>query len=112
MIGKVQQANVGVLDILNQEHHRVLGRQPLEEQPPAGEQLLPGQWGPGVRRECDTQQPPQPHPRVRPLVRIWDEPVQALCQPGRGDIGGILLGDAQPLPDDLGQRPERHPLAV
>ena len=46
VVQEVQQAGVGVLGVLDQQHHRLLGGQPLEEQPPAGEQLLPASGAP------------------------------------------------------------------
>jgi hypothetical protein len=57
VVQEVQQAGVGVLRVLDQQDHRVLGRQPLEEQPPAGEQLLPGQGFTAVPGERHAEQP-------------------------------------------------------
>jgi hypothetical protein len=112
VVQEVQQPGVGMLGVLDQQHHRVLGRQPLEEQPPPGEQLLPGQRDPVVPRERDTEQTAQPHPHIAALSGVGYVPVQALFQLGRGGLGRVFLGDAQPLADDLGQRPERHPFPV
>ena len=112
MIQELQQPRVGVLGILHQQHHRILGRQPLEEQPPPGEQLLPRQGTPAVLSDRDAEQQAQPKPDVGPFSPIGRDPVQPLRQLGRGDLRGVLLGDAQPLPDDLSESPERHPLAV
>ena len=111
VVQEVQQAAVGVLGVLDQQHDRRLSRQPLEEQPPPGEQLLSGEGGRAVGR-AHAQQPAQPDAHVRPLLRIREEPVQAGGQLAGRDVGGVLLGDAQPLPDHLGQSPERDALAV
>ena len=40
VVEEVQQPRVGVLDVLHEQDHRVGRRQPLEEDPPAGEELL------------------------------------------------------------------------
>ena len=77
-----------------------------------GAVLFPRQLGPGVPLHGNAKQPSQPRTGIRPLARIRDEPVQPISQLRRRSLGRVFLGDAQPLPDDLGQRPERHPLAV
>ena len=78
MVQEIQQPRVGVLGILDQQHHRVLRREPLEEQPPPGEQLLPRQRRPAVPGERDAEQPAQPQPRHTP------------ARPGRGRTGPAL----------------------
>jgi len=57
VVQEVQQAGVGVLGVLDQQHHRLGRGQPLEEQPPSREQLLPGQGrGGGVCCEGHSEQ--------------------------------------------------------
>jgi hypothetical protein len=87
-------------------------RETLEEQPPPREQFLPSQRGPVGPGEGDAQQPAQPGTDVRSLTGIGDEAVKTGGQLAGGQFGRVLFGDAQPLPDDLGQRPERDALAV
>ena len=48
MVQEIQQAAVGMLGVLDQQRHRSLGGEPLEEQPPPREQLLPGQRPPAA----------------------------------------------------------------
>jgi hypothetical protein len=112
MVQEVQQPVVGVLGVLHQQHDGHLRGQALEEQPPSGEQFLPRQRAAGVLRERHAEEPTEPYSHVCPLGRIGHVLVQAIAQPGRGDLGGVFFSDAEPVPDDLGQRPERDALAV
>ena len=80
MVQEIQQARVGVLRVLDQQHDRSCFRETLEEQPPPREQFLPSQCSPGVAREGDAQQPAQPHAGVCPFTGIGDEPVQSSRQ--------------------------------
>ncbi len=112
MIHKLQQPRVGILRVLDQQHHRLGHGEPLEEQPPPGEQLLPGQRDSRVGGHRHPQQPTQPHPHIGALGRIRDELGQPVGQLHRGDIRGVLLRDVQPLPHDLRQRPEHHPIPI
>ena len=112
VIKELQQPAIGILGILDQQHHRQLRREALEEQPPPREQLLSRQRDRATSRGSYAQQPAQPRLDVRPLAGVSNEPLEPVGQLGRGDLDRILLGDAQPLPDDLGQRPERHSFAV
>ena len=61
---------------------------------------------------ADAEQQPQTRAHVAALVRVGDELSQTRLELGRGVGGRVFLGDAEPLPDDLGQRPERHPVPV
>src|SRR5262249_47258240 len=59
-IEEFQQALVGELSILDQQRHRMLGGDALEEQPPPREQLLPAQPPPrltGPPLSADTSTP-------------------------------------------------------
>ena len=78
MIQEVQQARVGVLGVLDQQHHRATLREPLEEQPPPREQLLPGQQARRRPREATPEQPAEPQRRHRPARRIGNEALQPL----------------------------------
>ena len=60
MIQEIQQPRVGALGVLHHQHHRALGGEPLEEQPPPGEQLLPAQRPPAIPGEGHSEQPAQP----------------------------------------------------
>ena len=112
MVQELQQPGVGVLGVLDQQHCRSLRSEALEEQPPPGEQLLPRQRPPVILRRSDAEQPAQPRPDIGPLAGSGTYRSSPSAQLARGDVGRVFLGDAQPLADDLGQRPERHPLAV
>ena len=112
VVQEIQQSRIGVLGVLHQQHHRCTRRQPLEEQPPPREQLLPAQRAPAIPRTRHAEQPAQPRPDIGPLLRVGDVPVQAGGQLDRRDLGWVFLGDAQPLPHHLRQRPERHPVPV
>ena len=112
MIQEVEQPGVGVLGVLDHQHHRVHRREALEEQPPPAEQLLPGQRAAAALGPRHAEQPAQPVAHVGPLALLRHEPLQAVLELGRGGLGRVFLGDAQPLPDDLGQGPERHAFPV
>ena len=49
VIQEVQQPAVGVLGVLDQQHHRRFRGEALEEQPPPREQFLPGEGGRALR---------------------------------------------------------------
>jgi hypothetical protein len=81
---------VGVFD---QQHHRILGSEAFEEQPPPGEQLFPRQRLPSISLGDHAEQPAQPHPHIPALTRIGHVPGQSLFQLGRRGLGRVLLGD-------------------
>ena len=87
--------------------------QPLEEQPPPREQLLPRQRG---RRRPPSKATPSSRPSRAPTYARSPGSGTNRSRPAASlaaaTVGGVLLGDAQPLPDDLRQRPERHAVAV
>jgi len=112
MVQKVQQRRIGVLGILDQQHHRLGLGEPFEEQPPAREQLLAAQRRVAVAGIADAEQPTKPRAHIGPLGRVGHEPGQSAGQLGRSDLQRVFLGDPETLTHDLGQRPERHPLAV
>ena len=107
---EVEQPVVGAVQVLDEHHHRLALSQLLEEHPPAREQIgLVHRRGLGG---ADAEEPAQPGRNELALRRVGHElgqPVdEALC----GDVGGVLLGDPEPLAHHLGQRPERDPAAV
>ena len=113
VVQEVQQPGVGVLGVLDQQHHRLHSPRAARRTAATRRTVPPATARP--RRppsDRDAEQAAQPGPDVGPLGRVGHEPVQPVGQLGRGDLGRVFLGDAQPLADDLGQRPERHPLAV
>jgi hypothetical protein len=80
-----------MLGILDQQHHRLVPRQALEEQPPPGEQLLPRQRTSTISGEHHPEQPPQPHPYVGSLIGIGDKSVQPSGQLGGRGVGRVFL---------------------
>ncbi len=119
MVQEIQQVRVGVVGVLDEQHDRLRGGQPLEEQAPSREQFFPGEGlvcpGEGLAADpgiADTEQPAQPCADVAPLCLIGDQ----LFQPGgefrRRGIDRVVFGDREPLADDLGQGPERGPFPV
>lgn len=107
-----EQALVGVVGVLDQQGHGRDGGQPLEEHPPAGVELVPVEHGCRLGGVADPEQPRQACADVVPLRRVVDEAQHALAHLGLGHVGRVLLGDAEPLADDLGERPVRHALAA
>ena len=112
VVEEVEQGRVGVLRVLDQQHHRADVGQSLEEQPPAGEQLLAAERGVGVAGIANAEQPGEPRADVDLFGRVRDELRQPRGQLAGGDLGRVLLGDAEPLSHDLGERPERDTVAV
>ena len=55
VVDEVERPLVGPVEVLEHEHDRALGRDPLEERPPGGEQLLAGER----RRPVDAEQDEQ-----------------------------------------------------
>ena len=72
VVEEVQQARVGVLGVLDQQHYGVDGGEAFQEQPPPGEQLLPRQRLPAVPCAADAKQQAEPGADVAPLRRIGD----------------------------------------
>jgi hypothetical protein len=87
VVQEVQQPGVGVLGFLDQQHHRLDRREPLEEQPPPGEQFLARQRRPAGAAEADTEQAGQPGTDEGPFAGVRDEPVQPGGQLGGGGFG-------------------------
>ena len=112
VVQEVQQPDVSVVRVLHQQHDRVHCRHPLEERPPAGEQLLPRQLTSRVVGERHAQQPAEPGPHVGLLGRVRDPGPDAVGQLDRRGLRRVLLGDAETLADHLGQRPEGHAFSV
>ena len=123
VLDEEHQAVVGVLRVVDQQHHRRLlagdaVADPVQEGGPGREQVL-------ARERADRADAEQGgHPRLQPgpLVGVGHQPVEALGeQLGLVLVaGGVLDVDAlvvvaqhlQPAADRLGQRVERHALAV
>ncbi len=112
VVEEVQQAGVGVLRVFDEEDDRRADGEPLEEQPPAGEQFLAVKdrfaW-PGIGH---AQQSGQPDFHVTALCGVREVGRQAVLEFGGRDRDGIVLRDGQSLPHDLGQGPEGDPVAV
>ena len=87
VVQEVQQPGVGVVGVLDQQHHRILGRQPLEEQPPPGEQFLPRQRLPLIPLSGHAEQSAQPHRHIPALTRVGHVPGQPLFELARRGLG-------------------------
>ena len=96
------------MEILEREHHRLGGADPLEEQPPAAEQVSP--VGGGALFEAEQVSQPRLHQAALALVGdvLPHCNAQLLARGGRV----LLLDDPRPGPDHLGQRPVGHAFAV
>ena len=112
VIQEIQQPGVGVLGVLHQQHHRVLGREPLEEQPPPGEQLLPGQRGPVVAPAATPSSRPSrvpTYPRSAGSVTYRSSPSASLA-------AATSAGSSSAMPSRCrtisASAQKRHPLAV
>ncbi len=106
LLDEVEQAVVRPLHVLERQHHRVVLGEPLEEQPPTGEQLIafePGLRGADERSERLGHAPA--------LVEVGDPLLEPGGEPRRCFGGRRLLGDPEALADHLGERPVRDALA-
>ncbi len=108
VLDEVEQAAVGPMEVVEQEHGRAAVRDPLEERPPGRERLL----ALPVRRAPDTEQRGQVRLDPAPLGVVGDELGQARREPSPGEQRGVPLGDPGPSSDHLGERPEGEALAV
>ena len=113
VIEEVEQLVVGVVGVLDQEHHRV-GASPAARRTAASRRTAPRarELRTGVARYRDAEQASDPGPDEQPIVDVGDVPLEPARQLDRGDLRRILLGDAEALADDLGERPEHQALAV
>ena len=106
VVDEVQQARVGVVVVLEDEHDRRRGGEPFEERPPRPEQLVRAPAG------LDAEQGQEGRLDPAALVRVGH-----VLGHGRGDLGAgrrlvVGLQQARAAADHLAQRPERDALAV
>ena len=108
VVEEIHHAGVGPLQVLDDEHDGEVLRQPLEEEPPAREELL-------FRQHLWTRQPEQlaePGRDELPVGRVGDPALEPGPEPLGGELLGVLLADQKPCPDHLRQRPVADPLPV
>ena len=110
LVDEVEQRVVGPVQILEHEHQRPPLGQRLEEAAPGGERLSALRSPRSSSAETDER----PQMALEPLrlgrvdPRLADGAAELLL----GLLGGSRLEDARLRLDDLGQRPERHAVAV
>ena len=111
VVEEVEEALVGVVQVLDEQQHGALPGQPLEEAPPTGEQLCLRQLGPcrlGVRQ---AEQGSQPVGHQRLLGDVEEQVAQGSLELGLDLREVVVLGDAQSSAHHLAQRPVRRVLA-
>ena len=113
VVQEVEQPLVGVVGVIDDEHDRggVIragpGSHVLEERGPRREQVLPAEAS-TARAHQDRQPGAQPIP----LGLVGDETLEGLIEFRSDHWPDITLDKPDPGPDRLGQRPERHAVAV
>ena len=105
---EVEEAGVGPLEVLEQQDGRAPLGDPLEEDPPGGEQDVATAGRGGLQAEQRQEGRLDP----APILLVGDELGDRRVDPLAGRRLVVVLGQAQPAADHLAQRPERDPLAV
>ena len=108
MLEEVEQTVVGPLKVLDHKCHRALDRQPLEEGPPRGEQLLVPA-GHGLPRPEEGVQARLDPGALRDIRHV---PGDHRGDRGAGCLGVVALGQTSPPPDHFAERPEGDALSV
>ena len=108
MVQEVHHARVGPLQVLDHHDHREVFREALEEEPPAREELLPGEH----LRTRQTEQLPEARGDVVPVGTVGNPALEAAAQTLGDDIERVLLADLEPRADHLRQGPVAHALPV
>ncbi|HYN18899.1 MAG TPA: hypothetical protein VEY96_12525, partial [Actinomycetes bacterium] len=109
LLEEVEQGVVGPVQVLQHQHQRPPGGQPVQEAPPGGERLVaPPRLDRGAVALADqpAQVPGDPVDRGRVVGHgVGDHPGEAAADP----VGRVGLEDAGFALDDLGQGPVGHP---
>ena len=92
VLDEVEQAGVGPLEVLEDEHGRPLLGEPLEEEPPGREEILP--VGRGPLRE--PEQVGEPRLEPAPLLRVGDVLLDRGPELRERGLGRLLLEDPGP----------------
>ncbi len=108
VVDEVEQSRVRPLQVLEDEHGRVLLGEPLEEEAPGSEKIL-ALCG-GLLGKAEQLRQPRLHPGA--LVRIEQVPLERLVELPRRDLGRLLLGDPGAHAHHLRERPVRDAFAV
>ena len=108
VLDEIEQRGIRPLHVLEEHHHRVDDGQPLEEQPPGGEEILPLVPAALLERE----QMREPRLDEAALVRVVD-----VLLDDRGELGErgarlLVLDDPRAHPDHVRERPVGDALAV
>ena len=111
LLEEVEQGVVGPVQVLQHQHQRPPGGQPVQEAPPGGERLVAAAGldrGAVALADQPAQVPGDPVGRLRVVGHgVGDDPGQATPDP----VGRVGLEDAGLGLDDLGQGPVGHPAA-
>ena len=107
VLDEVEQPVVGAVHVLEHHHHRIELGHSLEEQPPAGEQLVASRGG-----VDDAEQDPEADRHELALAGVADPALEAGAELRLGLLDGGVLRNSEPMPDHLGERPIRHAVAV
>ena len=108
VVDEVEQGCVRPLEVLEDEHGRVLLRKPFEEEAPGGEEIL------AVRGNLLVETKQLREPRFDPgaLVSVEQMPLERLVQLPRRRFRLLLLRDPRPHSHHLRERPVRDALAI
>jgi hypothetical protein len=108
VLDELGQRRVGPLEILEDEHGRRDGREPLEEEPPGGEEVL------AIRGRPLGEPEQVREPRLEPasLLRVVDVLADRSQKLLQRRVRGLAFGDARAHPNHLRECPVRNALAV
>ena len=108
VVDEVDQAGLGPLEVLEDEHARAGVGEPFEEQAPGREELLPV----GLDAVAQAEQVGEPRLEPRALVGVGDVGGQAGAQLEERLVRRLLLADPRPHAHHLRERPVGDALAV
>ena len=108
VLDEVEEARVGPLHVLEGEYRRIHLCEPLEEEPPGGEQVLPV----GGLRLGEPEQLREAWLDERALALVRQMLLQRLPELRAGGVLVVVFGDSAAHPHHVGQRPVRDPVPV
>ncbi len=106
---EVEEPLVRPLHVLEDQDHRSAGGHPFDEQPPGGEDVLPGRRALALFEPQQVAQPRLQPARLRLVLAVARDGLAEL-----GDCGRLVFAfyDPGPHPDHLRERPVRDPFTV
>ena len=108
VLDEVEQARVGRLHVLEGEYRRIHLREPLEEEPPGGEQVLPV----GALRLAESEQLREARLDECALALVRQMLLERLTELCARGVLVVVLGDAAAHPHHVRERPVRDPVPV